>query len=523
MKQKIHENNYHRLLPLLLALALVTGCTSKNLSPMTASPIDSSSPGFSAVSAMPSEAASAAAAPAPTPSSTPAPTPSPTPAPTPSPTPAPTPSPTPAPTPSPTPVMKEMTVAVNLAKSYQTFLGFGGNYCQAMYSGHALDSIGQYTLETLRPEYVRVPIPLNLWEPVNDNGSPTKANPDGFKKTAALVELFDMLKAMKEKYGVKNITASIWEAAPWMVESTEGSTGGIIPEALYPEVAESITTFLKYVRDNYGVEIDQVSFNEPDIGINVRMGAAEAVSFIRIAGPMMRKAGLKTKFLVGDVSQPQPTVAYAKTLLAEPSISDFLGPVSFHSWNSSSMSNTMLSTIRDYMATTDKLLICGEFGYNPGLWKTPEEFPTWQNAWFLANLFYRTLKFTGANVILYWELENDYPLMSTDLKPYPAWHVVQQTLGTLKPGSVLVDSQSEDETLLGTYAAKNKNGYFMMQLLNKQEKTVRVTVKGAPEGKLIVSVTQKDSYLANGGINESANGLRVLELPPKSMVTLSSQ
>ena len=411
---------------------------------------------------------------------------------------------------------------MNLAETYQTFLGFGGNYCQVMYTGHALDSIGQYTLETLRPEYVRVPIPLNLWEPVNDNNSPTKANPDGFKKTAVLVELFDMLQAMKEKYGVKNITASIWEAAPWMVESTEGSTGGIIPEGLYPEVAESITTFLRYVRDNYGVEIDQIGFNEPDIGTNVRMGAGEAVAFIRIAGPMMRKAGLKTKFLIGDVSQPLPTVSYAKTLLAEPSITEFLGPVSFHSWNSSSMSNAMLSTLRDFMATTDKLLLCGEFGYNPGLWKTPEEFPTWQNAWFLANLFYRTIKYSGANVILYWELENDYPLMSADLKPYPAWHVMRQTFDALKPGSVLVDCQSEDETFLGTYAAKNNSGYFMMQLLNKRDKPVRVTVKGAPEGKLMVSVTQEDRYLADGGINEPANGLRVLELPAKSMVTLSA-
>lgn len=413
-----------------------------------------------------------------------------------------------------------MTVTVNPAKTYQTFLGFGGNYCQAMYTGHALDSIGQYTLETLRPEYVRVPIPLNLWEPVNDNKNPTKANSDGFKKTGALLELFDVLKVMKEKYGVKNITASIWEAAPWMVESVEGSTGGIIPESLYPEVAESITTFLLFAKNEYGVEIDQVGFNEPDIGTNVRMGASEAVAFIKVAGPMMKKAGLKTKFLIGDVSQPLPTVAYAKTLLSDASIADFLGPVSYHSWNSSSVSDLMLSGIRDFMATTDKILISGEFGYNPGLWKTPEEFPTWQNAWYLANLLYRNIKYAGTNVILYWELENDYPLMSTDLKPYPAWHVVRQTIDTLKPGSILLDSQSGNEALLGSYAAKNENGYFMLQLLNKQDKPVRVTVKGTPEGDMKVRVIQEGRYLADGETNVSRNKIRVLELPPKSMVTL---
>lgn len=438
----------------------------------------------------------------------------------PAPTATPTPTATPSPTPEPTPAIKEVTVTVDATKRYQQFLGFGGNYTQVQYTGKAQDTIGQYTLETLHPEWVRIPIPLDLWEPENDNGKAAVTDMKGFRTDdARLVELFELAKRMRSEYGVKNITASVWRVAAWMVGEKEGF-GGIIPPELYAEVAESMTAFLVHLRDQYGVVVDQVSFNEPDIGTYVRMNSDQMIAFVKVIGPMMKMAGLDTKWLIGDVSLPTPTTMYAKALLGDPDIQEYLGPVSMHSWNSSSISDMMLSTIRDYMLTTDKPLVVGEFGYNPGLWKTPAEFPTWQNAWFLANLIHRTVKFTGASVILYWELQNDYPLMSTALEPYPAWHVYKQVFDTLKPGVTIVDCASAEEGTVTGYAAADEAGYFTAQLLNRKEKPVRVILKGVPDGAWKSLVTAEGRNVEDGGAWQSENGTVTLELPPKCLFSL---
>ncbi len=442
---------------------------------------------------------------------------------TPSPSSSDTPENTLAATPKPTPAIKVMSVTVDTGKKYQTFIGFGGNYCSGMFNDDVLGSIGKYTLETLRPEYVRVPILLDWWEPVNDNTDPTTINSDGFKLSPRVSDIFNMIQSMKNDYGVTTFTASVWNVAPWMVNAEEGTTGGIIPEENYDEVIESIIAWLLYVKDNCGVEINYFSFNEPDIGVNVLMGADSMKSFVSEAGPLFKKAGLNTKFLIGDVSLPTPTVDYAKKMMSDESIAEYLGPISFHTWNSSTISDNMLSTIRDYSLETGKPLFASEFGYNPGLWKTPEEFLTWQNAWFLANLYYRTIKFSGAGLLEYWELQNDYPLMSIELEPYPAWFITRQMMDTIKPGSIFVDCQSSDESLLGTFSALHEDGNFVIHLLNKTEKPIMAIISGAPGGEWnqMVSVDQHYQEMKNDVVEN--NGTHSLELPPKSVVTLSSK
>ena len=44
----------------------------------------------------------------------------------------------------------------------QVIRSIGGNYCQANYSGHAWDAIGEANLQEFRPSHVRVALPLKL-------------------------------------------------------------------------------------------------------------------------------------------------------------------------------------------------------------------------------------------------------------------------------------------------------------------------------------------------------------------------
>jgi len=54
-------------------------------------------------------------------------------------------------------------------------------------------------------------------------------------------------------------------------------THRFIPYELYPEVVEIVASWLVTARDQYGVEPDFVSFNEPDVGAYVGVAPFEAI------------------------------------------------------------------------------------------------------------------------------------------------------------------------------------------------------------------------------------------------------
>ena len=54
------------------------------------------------------------------------------------------------------------------------------------------------------------------------------------------------------------------------------------------------------MKEAYGVEADLFSFNESDLGINVRMTGEEHKEFIKKLGAFFAKKGLSTKLLLGD-------------------------------------------------------------------------------------------------------------------------------------------------------------------------------------------------------------------------------
>ena len=95
----------------------------------------------------------------------------------------------------------EVNITVFPAQKAQKIQSIGGNYCQATYTNDARDTIGILTLKNLQPKYVRVPIPLKHWEPVNDNESPNSINYAAFKDDSVVHTLFLFLQEMKEKYG----------------------------------------------------------------------------------------------------------------------------------------------------------------------------------------------------------------------------------------------------------------------------------------------------------------------------------
>ena len=59
---------------------------------------------------------------------------------------------------------------------------------------------------------------------------------------------------------------------------------------------------MEYLKNLYGVETVAFSFNESDLGINVRHTGMEHAEFIKGLGAHMASRGLATKLLLGDNS-----------------------------------------------------------------------------------------------------------------------------------------------------------------------------------------------------------------------------
>lgn len=417
--------------------------------------------------------------------------------------------------------LPQRVITIHPDQPLQTLEGIGGNYCQAMYTDHARDSTGEYTLTHLRPAFVRFAIPLKKWEPVNDNAHADTVNKDGFVQTGVMKELFVYLKEMKEKRGVVNLTASVWDAPDWMVTDPAAKQQRKIPEALYAEAIESIAAFLVEAKEQYGVSIDYFSFNEADGGYQLKFTSQEIIRFIQMAGPRFRMLGLATKFLTGDVHKTEALLPYVEPILQEQSIRPFLGPISYHSWWSEKISDEEFIKIAALGKMHQLPVWCAEVGYDAFLWQKKGAHETWENAWRLAKIMHRVLKYSQASVTHYWTYQNNYPLTSKSGNPYPIFYIHKQLTDHFLPGSQMVESTVAD-TSVWVLAAKVPGNHFSVQLINNSDEEKYLNIQGLPGKAYNLIQTASGLSMQKAGAYKASSGTISLTLAPQSIYTLTT-
>lgn len=414
-----------------------------------------------------------------------------------------------------------VTVEINPNKKYQKIISIGGNFAQANYTKDARDAVGAFALKNLQATHVRVPIPLKKWEPENDNTSATDFNWVKFEDAGVTHSLFQMLQEMKAEHGVTNITASVWDAPDWMISNPAAREGRFIKPEAYPEVIESIAAFLVKARDTYSISVDYFSFNESDGGYQLKLSVEETIKFIQMAGPRFKELGLQTKFLTGDVHKTDAVIPYVTPILAEESIREYLGPISYHSWWSENLPDQEFVAIRELGDKYDLPVWCTEVGYDAMLWRTPEAHPTWKNAWNLAKIQHRILKYSGASVTHYWTFQNNFPIASKEGEPYPIFYAMKQLSDNLPAGSQIVEANS-DNAAVWALAATGPGEHFMVQLLNTTNEPQTVSLKGLPKHQYNIIRTDAQSNMKRVGQGKPRRRQLTLTLPPQSINTLTT-
>ncbi len=398
----------------------------------------------------------------------------------------------------------------------QKIESIGGNYCQANYTNHAWDAIGEATLTDFKPSHVRLALPLEFRriDYSEYKGSKIVEQP-------SVISLLESMKRMKSEFGVSNFTISVWRVADELVSNPEKESQRRIKPEKYDELIDQIEAFLLTAKNKYGVEADYFSFNESDGGYQVIFSPEETIAFFKKAGQRFSKAGLKTRFLWADTAQPKGTVEFATMIAADSTIWKYLGPLCFHSWWAEKMPDNEFERIAGFAKAWNRQVWCDELGFDAMAWKIKGMNESWDYAFRFAKISHRIFKYAEVEVSMYWTWQDNYGIMSADTKTkYPSYYVTRHYTEFLNNGTQILQSISSDPEIL-SISGINSDGKNVIQIINLKNKNVTVELDGI-SGKLSKSVTttEKENWKENSISLTNKNKNSGYEIPAQSLNTL---
>ena len=421
---------------------------------------------------------------------------------------------------------RPVSLRLNTAKPGRTFAGIGGNF---RLQNPKLDpEVIKYNLNHLRVAWARVELPWSAWQPKEDV-DPIKAAEDGNLNPHVKASM-EMARKLSKK-GIPLIL-SAWFPPKWAVlgELHYRPVNGVWGNELNPdkmdEIYKSITEYVQYLKDHYGVEIRMFSFNESDLGINVRQTPEQHDQLIKGLGAYFEAHGLKTKLLLGDTSDANPFY-FIKPAMNDPAARPYMGAVDFHSWR-----GWADTTLEKWAHAATKLhlpLIVGEGSIDAAAWRYPQIFlePTYARE--EINLYVKILSICQPESILQWQLTSDYSDMaggglwgndSTPLHPTQRFWNLKQ-LGSTPKGLHFMPIASNRTDITCAAMGDNTKGEYAIHLVNNGT-TRKVVLTGLPDKvhSLQIYVTDSKDHMKQGTTVRVKNGKATFELKSESFTSL---
>jgi len=292
-------------------------------------------------------------------------------------------------------------------------------------------------------------------------------------------------------------------------------------------ISASIAGYFLFLKEKYGVEAAMFSFNESDLGIDVRQTAREHAQLIRTLGPYFARHGLATRLLVGDTSDANP-VDFVDPVLEDPEAARFAGAVSFHSWRGCTREN-----LERWLAAARRLnvpLLVGEGSTDAAAWRYSRIFLEPSFAMYEIDLYTRILALAQPASILQWQLTADYSLLAGNgiagedgpLRPTQRFWNLRQ-LASTPQRSFHLPVEADHPLVTAAAIGDIAGGVFTVHLVNRGAARQAV-IEGFPE-----TVTELRAWVtdATRSMQEQARvpvrqGRAELKLDATSFVTLIS-
>ncbi|MEH6406463.1 MAG: hypothetical protein V7767_04210 [Leeuwenhoekiella sp.] len=410
------------------------------------------------------------------------------------------------------------------------FDGIGGNF--RLQNPKMDPQVIDYSLENLRVAWSRVEMPWRQWNPDETTDPIAEAKKGNIDpKVKASLEMAQRL----DKMGIPVILAA-WFAPDWAIVgervrgvNLDGSRGNALDQNKKEAIYKSITSYIKYLKEEYGVKTVMFSFNESDLGIDVRQTPEEHNMLIKELGRYFKKEGLGTKFFLGDNSDAN-SWDFTTVASMDPETRPFIGGVSFHSWRGWTDEN--LIKWRDIANRVGAPLFVGEGSIDAGAWRYPLIFEEPTYALDEIDVYIKILKIAQPLTILQWQLTSDYSVLSggglfgnTMDKLYPQQRFFNlKQLGStpkgLKSIPLIVD---KDDVRCAAFGSR-ENGTYAIHMVNKGA-TRQIKIAGLPVGitDMIVYVTNQEKSFEKEQAVKVINGQLSFELDGASFVSLFSE
>jgi hypothetical protein len=296
-----------------------------------------------------------------------------------------------------------VTLTLNPARTGPPFLGMGGNF---RLQGPADPAHIAYNLENLRVVWGRVEMPLSTWQS-SETADPAAVPPD--KLNSKVKEAMEMAQTLAKKH--IPFVISDWSAPNWAVAPGGVGGGRQIAAEKWPAMYKGITSYVAYLKKNFGAEPALFSFNEADMGINVKLTPEDQRKVIKELGAAFAAQGLATKMLLGDTGNPTPRpLNYNDPAIADPEAMKYVGAVSYHCWTGGS--DQIIANWGQIAQKFKVPLLVAEGGTDPNSHQYPSIF---REPWFSldeANLYLRCMALSQPASILHWQLTENYSILA---------------------------------------------------------------------------------------------------------------
>jgi len=415
------------------------------------------------------------------------------------------------------------------SKPGRPFVGFGGNF--RLQNPHTDPQVIDYCLKNLDVRFSRVEMPWQLWQP-NINEDPI-ANAKAGNINLHVKKSMEMAQRLY-KMGIP-VILSAWSAPAWAVvgkpkygPSPDGIWGNPLDSSKTKEIYKSIADYIFYLKEKYGVEISLFSFNESDLGINVRQTGEEHDKLIKGLGAYFVSRGLKTKMLLGDNSDAT-TYEFIYPALNDPAAHPYIGAISFHSWRG--WDKQTLQKWADAATQLHKPLIVAEGSIDAQAWGYPQIFLESSYALKEINLYIRLLAICQPESILQWQLTADYSLLSgggifgdtTKLRPTQRFWNMKQFSSTPENLKAIPISGDAKDISVAALGDNNKRIYAIHLVNNGAAREVIISGIPATIKQFKIYVTDATSEMQQQKNIPVKNGKAVFNLKQTSFSSLFSE
>jgi hypothetical protein len=409
-------------------------------------------------------------------------------------------------------------IVIDPKKPGSMFAGLGGNF--KLQNLKADPIVAEYCLKNLRVAWGRVEMPWHLWHP-DENVNPLEAARAGHLNSR--VHMAMAMAQKLESVGMP-VIVSIWSPARWATVGNKTGRNSKLAPGKMEKIYQSITDYMVFLKEGYGVEATMFSFNEPDIGVDVRLNGLEHASFIKGLGAYMISRGLSTKILLGDNGSPR-TLNFIKPALNDSETHKYIGAVSFHSWGGAS--DDVLRQWSECARQIGVPLIVGEGSTDSYAWNYPRIIFEPSFAMAEINLYIRILSHSQPLSILQWELTADYSLLSGEgifgtqgpLQPTQRFWNLKQIASTPVNSFALPVTCTSESIVCAAFGNIARGEYALHIVNNGAER--RAYIKGIPE------VMELEIYTTNSTSKMEKKKIRVIDgvaeiiLSPASFITVT--